>query len=410
MSARVTPRAGRAGAVRARPTPARRSWARRAPCSRPRASRPPRCARSRRGAGVDPALVHHYFGTKDDLFLAALELPVDPRGAARAGDRGPAPTARASGCCGCSSSVWDDRAPRLPLLALVRGVFEPAGQRCCATGFAADGARAGRRTALGIDRPERRMAAGRQPDGRPGHAPLRAAASSRWPRWPPTSWSRRTPRRCSATSTGHCPTRPLTEVALPEALIHHMVNNAVEYAGLRVVPRRQRVLRDLDFAVPAGSVTGLLGPSGCGKSTLMRAIVGVQRIAAGIVTVLGQPAGLAACGDRIGYVTQSASVYDDLTVRENLRFFGRVLGVRAERIRTCLDAGRPRPAVRPGGGPALRRPAVPGLAGGRAPRRARPARPRRADRRPRPRASPASSGARSTSWPRPARRCSCPAT
>jgi ABC-2 type transport system ATP-binding protein len=116
-----------------------------------------------------------------------------------------------------------------------------------------------------------------------------------------------------------------------------MVNNAVETQALRVVRGGNVVLRDLDLVVPAGSVTGLLGPSGCGKSTLMRTIVGVQAIASGSVSVLGRPAGSADLRHRIGYVTQSASVYDDLTVRENLRFFGQVLGVRAERIRTCLE-------------------------------------------------------------------------
>ena len=116
-----------------------------------------------------------------------------------------------------------------------------------------------------------------------------------------------------------------------------MVNNAVETAALRVVRGGKVVLRDLDLTVPAGSVTGLLGPSGCGKSTLMRAIVGVQAIASGTVTVLGSAAGSAGLRHRIGYVTQSASVYDDLTVLENLRFFGQVLGVGPDRVRTCLE-------------------------------------------------------------------------
>ncbi len=116
-----------------------------------------------------------------------------------------------------------------------------------------------------------------------------------------------------------------------------MMNNAVETRALRVVRGGAVVLRDLDLAVPAGTVTGLLGPSGCGKSTLMRAVVGVQKIASGTVTVLGQPAGSADLRHRIGYVTQSASVYDDLTVLENLRFFAQVLGVGSDRVRSCLD-------------------------------------------------------------------------
>lgn len=116
-----------------------------------------------------------------------------------------------------------------------------------------------------------------------------------------------------------------------------MVNNALEVTALRVVRGGHLVLRDVDVTVLTGSVTGLLGPSGCGKSTLMRAIVGVQQTASGTVTVLGQPAGSADLRHRIGYVTQAASVYDDLTVGENLRFFAQVLGVDRERVDTCLE-------------------------------------------------------------------------
>ncbi len=74
----------------------------------------------------------------------------------------------------------------------------------------------------------------------------------------------------------------------------------------------------------------MLGPSGSGKSTLMRAIVGVQRVAGGSVEVLGRPAGAKELRARVGYMTQAPSVYEDLTVRENLRFFSRVLGAQAE--------------------------------------------------------------------------------
>jgi ABC-2 type transport system ATP-binding protein len=86
------------------------------------------------------------------------------------------------------------------------------------------------------------------------------------------------------------------------------------------------VLHGLDLSVPVGAVVGLLGPSGCGKSTLMRAIVGVQRVAGGEVDVLGLPAGSAALRSEVGYVTQAPSVYADLTVRQNLTYFARVMG------------------------------------------------------------------------------------
>lgn len=107
-----------------------------------------------------------------------------------------------------------------------------------------------------------------------------------------------------------------------------MDSPAISVDGLRVRRGGNPVLRDLSFAVASGRVTGLLGPSGCGKTTLMRAIVGVQVVEAGRVEVLGDAAGARSLRSRVGYLTQAPSVYGDLTVRENLRFFGRVLGVR----------------------------------------------------------------------------------
>src|SRR3954454_7275047 len=112
----------------------------------------------------------------------------------------------------------------------------------------------------------------------------------------------------------------------------------VDVRDLVVQRGRVRAIRDLSFSMPAGQVTGLLGPSGCGKSTLMRAIVGVQVITSGTVEVLGLPAGDHRLRDRLGYVTQAPSVYDDLTVTENLRFLARVLGVAAAEADRCIDA------------------------------------------------------------------------
>lgn len=107
-------------------------------------------------AGVDSALVHHYFGTKEDLFVASLELRVDPRviaptitaeGRDRAGER----------LVRLLLSVWDDEESRLPLMALVRSIFEPEGKALVPEAF-------GRlilgpvSEALDLDEPERRMA------------------------------------------------------------------------------------------------------------------------------------------------------------------------------------------------------------------------------------------------------------
>ena len=89
-----------------------------------------------------------------------------------------------------------------------------------------------------------------------------------------------------------------------------------------VVRRGDRqILHGLSFQLTAGQVTGLLGPSGSGKTTLLRCLVGVQRLGSGSVTVLGKPAGDASLRGRVGYVTQAPSVYADLSVRDNMRYF-----------------------------------------------------------------------------------------
>ncbi|MFF3938172.1 ABC transporter ATP-binding protein [Streptomyces phaeofaciens] len=100
---------------------------------------------------------------------------------------------------------------------------------------------------------------------------------------------------------------------------------AIDARHLTVVRGPRTVLRALDFTVPRGQITGLLGPSGCGKSTLMRAIVGTQDKVTGTLDVLGRPAGHPSLRTRIGYVTQAPSVYDDLTVRQNLDYFAAIL-------------------------------------------------------------------------------------
>ncbi|WP_157537948.1 ABC transporter ATP-binding protein [Kitasatospora azatica] len=115
---------------------------------------------------------------------------------------------------------------------------------------------------------------------------------------------------------------------------------AIRVDGLTVVRGGRPVLPGLDLTVARGAITGLLGPSGCGKTTLLRSIVGVQRLAGGSVEVLGHPAGAAALRDRVGYVTQAPSVYADLSVAENLRYFAAVLGApRTDPARVIAQVG-----------------------------------------------------------------------
>ncbi|MEZ7006648.1 ABC transporter ATP-binding protein [Streptomyces sp. AD55] len=100
---------------------------------------------------------------------------------------------------------------------------------------------------------------------------------------------------------------------------------ALRAEDLTVVRGGRTVLRALGFTVPRGQVTGLLGPSGCGKSTLMRAVAGTQAKVTGTLEVLGRPAGHPALRTRVGYVTQAPSVFDDLSVRQNLDYFAAIL-------------------------------------------------------------------------------------
>ena len=113
--------------------------------------------------------------------------------------------------------------------------------------------------------------------------------------------------------------------------------HAVVVDGLRVVRGGKVVLPGISLSVDRGVVTGLLGPSGSGKTTLMRAIVGVQIVESGRVDVLGRPAGSPELRSRVAYVTQAPSVYADLTVRENLRYFARLLAADPSRIEAVIE-------------------------------------------------------------------------
>jgi ABC-2 type transport system ATP-binding protein len=112
--------------------------------------------------------------------------------------------------------------------------------------------------------------------------------------------------------------------------------SAIRVSRLRVVRAGRVVIPELTVDMPRGQVVGLLGPSGCGKTTLMRSIVGVQVVSGGEIDVLGYPAGHPDLRHRVGYLTQSASVYPDLTVKENLQYFAAVVGVSRAEVKAEL--------------------------------------------------------------------------
>lgn len=117
-----------------------------------------------------------------------------------------------------------------------------------------------------------------------------------------------------------------------------MISTALSVNNL--VVRRGNVLaiNHLSCDLPAASITGLIGPSGSGKSTLMRSIVGVQKIESGNITVLGQPAGSKSLRNEVGYMTQSPSVYKDLSVQANVAYFATFYGKSANDVNETIDA------------------------------------------------------------------------
>jgi ABC-2 type transport system ATP-binding protein len=111
------------------------------------------------------------------------------------------------------------------------------------------------------------------------------------------------------------------------------VEPAIRVEHLSVDRGGRRVVDDVSFTVPSGTLVGLIGPSGCGKTTLMRSLVGTQIIAGGQVDLLGQASGSPILRTQVGYVTQAPSVYPDLSVVENLHYFAVILGA----PRTSVD-------------------------------------------------------------------------
>lgn len=92
-----------------------------------------------------------------------------------------------------------------------------------------------------------------------------------------------------------------------------------------------RALDGLDLAVRTGEILGLVGPNGAGKTTFIRSVAGLLRPNAGELRVLGEHPGREVA-QSIGYMTQSAALYEDLPVGDNLAFFGRLFGLSKEEV------------------------------------------------------------------------------
>jgi ABC-2 type transport system ATP-binding protein len=123
-----------------------------------------------------------------------------------------------------------------------------------------------------------------------------------------------------------------------DELLRRGVEPVVTIDHLRVIRGKRPAIHDLSVQIARGTITGLLGPSGCGKTTLMRCIVGTQIITAGSVTVLGQPAGSAPLRRRVGYLPQDPTIYNDLRIIDNVRYFAALYGTGAQAADAAVDA------------------------------------------------------------------------
>ena len=112
---------------------------------------------------------------------------------------------------------------------------------------------------------------------------------------------------------------------------------AVDIEHLRVIRGKRPALHDFSVQIAKGSITGLLGPSGCGKTTLIRCIVGTQIVTSGTVSVLGKPAGCADLRRRVGYLPQDPTIYDDLRIVDNVRYFAALYGFDAQAADDAIE-------------------------------------------------------------------------
>ncbi|WP_297893108.1 ABC transporter ATP-binding protein [Shewanella sp.] len=104
---------------------------------------------------------------------------------------------------------------------------------------------------------------------------------------------------------------------------------AIETEGMTRAFGGVNAVENLDLAIPKGTIYGFLGPNGCGKSTSIRMLTGLLSPTSGHIRVLGEtlPGAEEKLRRRIGYMTQKFSLYDNLSVRENLEFVAQIYGL-----------------------------------------------------------------------------------
>jgi ABC-2 type transport system ATP-binding protein len=113
---------------------------------------------------------------------------------------------------------------------------------------------------------------------------------------------------------------------------------AISFEGVSKSLSGRQVLKDLTFAVEPGDIFGCLGPNGAGKTTTIRIIMGLLRASAGQVRVLGSDPSQDRVRNRVGFLLETDGLYDNLSARDNLDYYGRLYAVQdvAPRIDAVL--------------------------------------------------------------------------
>jgi ABC-2 type transport system ATP-binding protein len=113
---------------------------------------------------------------------------------------------------------------------------------------------------------------------------------------------------------------------------------AIETQGMTKAFAGINAVENLQLAIPRGSIFGFLGPNGCGKSTSIRMLTGLLRPTSGDIRVLGEtlPGAEEKLRRRIGYMTQKFSLYENLTVKENLEFVAQIYGFKRSEAKARL--------------------------------------------------------------------------
>ena len=113
--------------------------------------------------------------------------------------------------------------------------------------------------------------------------------------------------------------------------------NAIELSGVNFRLGSKDIIRNINLEIPQGDSLGLIGPNGAGKTTLYRLFLGLAKADSGSIRVLDHAMPDRRVLNKIGYMAQTESLYQDLTIEENLFFFGSLYGLQGQAARKRVD-------------------------------------------------------------------------